>query len=604
MSLLRALIASLALVVSTVPAEAQAPAAAPAPTPRQLFDQACLTCHGNSSVPRAADPSVLRRMTPERIYEALTTGVMRAQAQNLSDPARRGIAEYLGDRKLGAGAVGDAGAMPNRCVAGQALGDVTSMPAWNGWSPGTGNTRFQPSSAAGLSAAQVPRLRLAWAFGLPGATAVYGQPTVAGGRVFVGADSGYVYAVDQASGCVHWSFQAQAGVRSAVTVGTASNRPAAFFGDLKGNVYALDAATGQLFWRVSVDDHQLARVTASPVWYRGRVYVSVSSFEEGASTSARYPCCTFRGSVVALGADTGAFVWKSYTIPEVSKPTRTNAAGTQQYGPSGGSVWSSPTIDARRGVLYIGTGNAYSRPAAPTTDALMALALDTGTVRWSVQALAEDAWIPGCAPGGAPAGNCPEKIGPDYDFGASPMLVTLAGGRELIVTIQKSGDAWAHDPDRQGAVVWRSTLARTPPTPDGELVWGAAADESKVFVGLTSGGVAAHALDTGMAAWTTGLTAAAGRRDGTSGAVSAIPGVVFSGGWDGMLRALAADTGAALWEYDTQRDFETVNRVAARGGSMGAPGPTVAGGMLFVGSGYIGVRNGTPGNVLLAFRAN
>src|SRR4029450_5052356 len=104
----------------------QAPAA---PSPRQLFDQTCVTCHGNADVPRAADPAVLRRMTPERIYEALTTGVMQTQAAALSDATRRGIAEYLGDRKLGAGAIGDASAMPNRCTSVRSRADGD----WNGW---------------------------------------------------------------------------------------------------------------------------------------------------------------------------------------------------------------------------------------------------------------------------------------------------------------------------------------------------------------------------------------------------------------------------------------------------------------------------------------
>ena len=214
-------------------------------SPRQMFDRACVTCHGNDEVPRAADPSVLRRMTPERVYETLTTGVMRVQAQELDDAARRAIAEYLGDRKLGAGEVGDAKLMPNRCEAGRAIGNLAAA-AWNGWGVDHANTRFQPQQSAGLSSQLVPRLRLKWAFGFPGASAVYGQPTVAGGRLFMGADTGYVYALDPPSGCVHWSFQAQAGVRSAVTVGpvASSARVAAYFGDMKGHVYAVDANTG------------------------------------------------------------------------------------------------------------------------------------------------------------------------------------------------------------------------------------------------------------------------------------------------------------------------------------------------------------------------
>ena len=576
---------------------------APAPSARQLFDRACLTCHGNADIPRAADPSVLRGMTPERVYEALTTGVMRdqAQEQGLDDGARRAIAEYLGDRKLGAGEVGDAKLMPNRCGAGRLLSSSATGPAWNGWGADHANTRFQPPQSAGLSF-PFPRLRLKWAFGFPGASAVYGQPTVASGRVYAGADTGYVYSLDQTTGCVHWSFQAQAGVRSAVTVGPVgtSTRMAAYFGDMKGNVYAVDANTGAQIWKVRLDEHALTRITAAPVLYRNRLYVSVASFEEGAATSARYPCCTFRGSVVALRTETGGQIWKTFTIAESPGPTKTSLAGTQQFGPSGGAVWSSPTIDAQRNVLYVGTGNAYSRPVAPTTDAILAFDLDTGKILWVAQALADDAWIPGCTPG-AVTGNCPEKMGPDYDFGASPILARLPNGRRLLVSVQKSGQIWAHDPDKNGDVVWKTTHSGTPPTAEGEMVWGAAVDDRNVYVGLTSGGVAAHALETGKQEWIARILPEAGRRGGNSGAVSATRGIVLSGGWDGVLRALSSNDGKVLWEYDTTQVVETVNRVQARGGSMGAAGPTIAGGMVFVGSGYIGVRSGTPGNVLLAF---
>jgi polyvinyl alcohol dehydrogenase (cytochrome) len=577
----------------------QAPA--PAPSPRQLFDQTCVTCHGNPAVPRAADPAVLRRMTPERVYEALTTGVMSAQARDLDDAARRAVAEYLGDRKLGAGEVGDAKLMPNRCQAGRVMSNLATR-AWNGWGVDRENTRFQPSESAGLSSPQLSRLQLKWAFGFPGASAVYGQPTIAGDRVFVGADTGYVYALDQSTGCVHWSFQAQAGVRSAVTIGPvdSSARIGAYFGDMKGHVYAVDANTGEQIWKVTADEHALTRITAAPVLYRNRLFVSVASFEEGAATSSRYPCCTFRGSVVALSTNSGRQIWKTFTIADAPKATRVTPAGTQQFGPSGGAVWSAPTIDAQLNVLYVGTGNAYSRPVAQTTDAIMAFDLDTGKIQWFSQALSNDAWIPGCSTPST-AGNCPENIGPDYDFGASPILTRLPNGRRLLVSVQKSGQIWAHDPDRNGAVVWKTTHAGTPATAEGEMVWGAAVDGRNLYVGLTSGGIAAHALDTGEQEWLTRLTPAAGRRVGNSGAVSAIPGLVFSAGWDGVLRALSADGGQLLWEYDTMRAIETVNRVPARGGSMGAPGPTIAGGMVFVGSGYIGVRSGTPGNVLLAF---
>lgn len=601
---LKPLLTFCALVaIGTTPALAQQPPA-PAPSPRQLFDLTCQTCHGNAAVPRAADPAVLRRMTPERVYEALTTGVMQAQAQALTDQAKRGLAEYLGDRKLGAGESGSADRMPNRCGPAPA-GRRAGGGDWNGWGADLSNTRFQPARAAGLPAVQVPRLALKWAFALPGATAVYGQPTVVDGRVFVGADTGYVYALDQRTGCVHWAYQALAGVRSAVTVGPiAGARRGAFFGDLKGNVYAVDVVTGALVWTVRADEHALTRITAAPVLYRERLYVSVASFEEGASTSPRYPCCTFRGSVVALRADTGAVAWKTYTIAEAPRPTRLSPAGVQMHGPSGAGVWNAPTIDPRQNALYVGTGNNYSRPTTATSDAVMALNLDTGAVVWTQQALADDAWIPACAPGAPLTGNCPEEIGPDHDFGASPILKSLPGGRRLLITVAKSGVAWAMDPDKGGAVVWKTPAPAKVAGPEGEMVWGAAADDRHLYVGLTSGGVTAYRLTSGVAAWTTPIAPAeSSRRSGHSGAVTVTPGMVYSGGWDGVLRALEADSGRVVWQYDTMRDFDTVNKMPARGGSMGAPGATVAGGMVFVGSGYIGVRNGTPGNVLLAFGA-
>ncbi len=181
-------------------------------------------------------------MTPERIYEALTTGVMQAQAQALPDAARRAIAEYLGDRKMGAGETGAAERMPNRCDATSGGNGRTAGGEWNGWGADLSNTRFQPARAAGLPAPQVPRLALRWAFALPGATAVYGQPTVVDGRVFVGADTGYVYALDQRTGCVHWAYQAQAGVRSAVSVGPLAGTRRGAFAKMKYPTMARHAA--------------------------------------------------------------------------------------------------------------------------------------------------------------------------------------------------------------------------------------------------------------------------------------------------------------------------------------------------------------------------
>ena len=495
----------------------------------------------------------------------------------------------------------DTAQMPNRCASNPVF-ELGTTPAWNGWGGDAANTRYQPASAARLTTGNIPKLKLKWAFGFPGAQAVSGQPTVAAGRVLVSSDNGFVYSLDAATGCVYWSFHAEASVRSAVVVErlAVGKAYAVFFGDARGNAYAIDATTGVQVWKTRVDEHPTARITGGVRVFEGRLYVPVASGEEGSGGAATYPCCTFRGSVVALNAESGKQVWKTYVIPEEPKPTTKNAAGTQLFGPSGAGVWNSPTIDAKRRALYIGTGNAYSAPAAPTTDALIAMDLDSGKILWSVQETQNDVWLAVCRQNPGP--NC----GPDHDFGSPPMLRTLADGRTILVAGQKSGNVWAHDPDNKGALVWRTPLVDDTTAFGGKLVWGGAADEQSAYFGLGPGGIAAVQLRDGQKKWFTPLQPGPGApaRPGQEGAMSAIPGAVISGGWDGVLRILSSDDGRVIWDYNTIRDFQTTNGVAAKGGSMGAPGPVIAGGQLFVPSGYVGVRQGTPGNVLLVFAAD
>jgi len=488
------------------------------------------------------------------------------------------------------------------CASKPPLGDL-SGPAWNGWGADIQNTRFQPAKDAGIAPDQINGLKLKWAFGIPDAKSVIGQPTLVAGRVFISGDTHTVYSLDAATGCVYWSFEAEDDVRNAPTVAAVPGRPgrsSLYFGDVKGNVYSVDAANGELLWKVTADSHPKARVTASPKFYEGRLYIGVSSLEEVGSTGPAYECCKFRGSVLALDAATGKQIWKTYTIAEPAKPTRKNASGTQLWGPAGGGVWNSPTIDPKRHVLYVGTGDAYTEPAPKTTDSILALDLNTGKVLWSVQDLGGDAWLLGCDATPRPE-SCPKNMGPDYDFGASPILKDLPNGRSILVAGQKSGLVWAHDPDRKGAVVWKTNTAEQKPGFTGQIVWGGAADDENAYFGLSSGGVVALRLTDGARRWFAPLEPAAGRKAGREAALSLIPGVVLSTGWDGVVHALSSADGHVLWEYDTVKPFETVNQTAAKGGSMGGPGPTVAGGMLFIGSGFPGVQNGIPGNILLAF---
>ncbi len=567
------------------------------------FEEHCATCHRNAGVARAAgaeqapDIDALRRLAPDTVFGAITMNPTPAHAQavaDASDVVKRGYAEFLGGRKIGSTPAGDPKAMPNQCPASAKLADPSAGPAWNGWSADATNARFQSGKAAGITAAQVPNLKLKWAFGLPNAASMYSQPTVAGGRVFFGADTGYVYALDAKSGCVAWGFQASSGVRNAPSVGPVKGHPgssyAVYFGDLRGNVYALDAATGRALWIVSADPHPLAAVTGSPILHKGRLYVPLASREEAAGGGPDYPCCTFRGSIVALDADTGKQAWKTFIISEEPKPTKKNSRGVQLYAPSGGGIWDTPTVDEARGALYIGTGDAYSRPvSATTTDAVMALDLATGKPRWTVQHTPDDAWLVGCEAAN-PSENCPANIGPDWDFGDSPIMRTLNDGRAIVISGQKSGEVYAQDV-RDGKVIWKATLVEK--LARGEITFGGAADDQRVYFGTRSGAVWALDLKTGEKKWTTPVAPIPQRQSGQTAALTVIPGIVFSGGQDGVLRAFAAADGRQVWEFDTVRDFMTANGVAARGGAMGAPG-----------SGYTGLGNGRGGNVLLAFETD
>lgn len=582
----------------------------------RIFQGRCMTCHGNAAVAQAPSPAAIREMTPERIYEALTTGAMQIQGKSLSDDEKRVVAMFMSGRPLGGLQQGDAKNMPNHCAANLPLADPAAGPGWNGWSTDLTNARFQPAKSAGLAADQVARLKLKWAFGFPTGVSVYGQPTVVSGRVFVGSDLGYVYSLDAATGCVYWSFQAKAGVRNAISIGpqkgAGAGKYAAYFGDMKGNAYAIDAQDGASLWIAHVDDHFAARITGAPALYEGRLYVPVSTSEGYNAASPDYSCCTFRGSVVALDAKTGAQIWKTYTIQETPKPTKKNSKGVQLYAPAGGTVWNTPTVDVQRHALYFGTGDSETEPAVKTTDAVMALDLSTGKILWVYQAQADDADLPGCSANKTE--NCPSEQGPDLDIGNSPILEKLPSGKRVLVAGTKDGDVFALDPDRKGALLWRTdvsgrgkvSFAQNQPSGrpgTGGIIFGGSSDGGKAYFGLSGGaGGALVAVDltTGERAWFY-RTAAENVRGGNAAAVTAIPGVVFGGGFDGKLVGVSTADGSKLWEYDTVREFATVNQVAAKGGSMGGPGPTVVGGMLFVGSGY-SVTRGTPGNVLLAFQ--
>ena len=366
-----------------------------------LFQERCATCHMATPPPDNRAPSLteLRNLSPEAILVAITTGPMAPNATDLTEPQRRAIAEYLGGRAIGASETSAASAMTNQCRPG-AIGDIAKMPRWNGWGADVENSRFQPREGGGAQEGRRTQAEAEMGVCIPNATSMYSQPAIAGGRLFVGSDNAVVYALNAETGCVYWSFQAgrPSAPQSASGRSRANRAPryAIYFGDLNGAVYAVNAETGTLLWKQQADPHPLARITGAPTLHRGRLYVPVTALEEGVASNPKYECCTSQGAVVAYDANTGAQLWRASTISAPLARTTKTSVGTQLWGPAGAGVWSAPTVDERTNSLYVATGNGFTTPAAPTSDAIIAFDLDTGRMRWAKQLTPDDAYIFGC----------------------------------------------------------------------------------------------------------------------------------------------------------------------------------------------------------------
>jgi polyvinyl alcohol dehydrogenase (cytochrome) len=567
----------------------------------ELFRNNCSTCHRSGSPTQAPLPETLRRLPVQTIVAALETGKMRSQGAQLSAAQRSVIAKYLGTSE-------NPEIIPPSATCSASIQPRLGAGSWNGWGADTSNSRFQTAKSAGLTREDVPKLKLKWAFGFPGVATAFSSPSVFGGRLFVGSADGTVYSLNAETGCIHWTFKATEGVRTAIII--ANNGQAAYFGDLQGNMYAVNAATGALLWKTRVDDHLYAEITGTPALENGRLYIPVSGgAEQVAAGNPSYECCTFRGSLVALDALSGKQIWKTYTIPQPAKPAGKTATGTSKWGPSGVALWSSPTVDLRRKAIYVSTGVNYSDPATSASDAILAFDMTSGHLLWSRQLLPDDVFNFGCNTDQA---NCPQTRGRDFDIGAPPILRTLAGGRSVLVVGAKSGMLYALDPEHQGKIVWSNRIGAG--GPQGGIMWGAAADDKLAYVALSDwdpgnpeagGGVFGVDISTGKMKWSTPPPKPAclgipGCSAAQPSPVSAIPGVVFAGSLDGHLRAYDSAIGGIIWDFDTLQQFPAVNGIQAHGGSINGSGPVIAGGMLFCNSGYARLPV-MAGNVLLAF---
>ncbi|MBS0578551.1 MAG: PQQ-binding-like beta-propeller repeat protein [Proteobacteria bacterium] len=589
---------------------------AESPEGSKLFAERCAACHEH---PHGNVPPVfvLGYKSPEAVINALTVGKMRPMAAGLGAEQIRAIATHLTHREPGTAADPDVNA--NRCAEGRGRSGPRSAD-WNGAGKDIQNSRFQ--SSPGITPDRIKNLKLRWAFAYPGGNA-YGSPVVVAGVLYITTALGDVLALDAETGCTRWNAKADAPVRTAVFVGSTGtpNAPAnVFFGDERAAAYALDAQTGSRKWKTQIDASPTARIVGSPVLYEGTLYVPVSSMDEGSAYDPTFECCKFRGQLAAIDASTGATKWIAYMIPKpASQLKEKNSAGTPMFGPSGAAIWAAPTIDPKRNLVYVATGNGYNNSEAGATNAIVALDLRTGHRLWEVQPTPADDPYTKCHNGEPKYCEVPEvkqteygqKVPERMEFGSSPVL-TPSADKDLLVIGQKSGVLYALDPDRDGRVVWETRVGAGGLL--GGVMYGLAADTHTVYVSVADrtarspyspGGLSAINLSDGRRLWRSKPPppicswGAADCSSAQPGATTAIPGVVFSGALDGHIRAHSADSGAILWDFDTGRTFEAVNGGTARGGAINGNAQIVSGGFLYVNSG--GSLLTHPGNALLAF---
>jgi polyvinyl alcohol dehydrogenase (cytochrome) len=578
--------------------------AGPAPEGEKLFAGHCASCHAPFNAVRAPWPQTLQLMTAQAILQALETGKMQAQGATMTHEERFTLANYLGRHETATAT------KANSCPVNPANADAaasTSAPRWNGWGVDIDNSRFQHKSMAQLTKADVAKLKVKWAYGMQGATGAGGQPTIIGDALYVGGGDGAVHKLNARTGCKYWSVIPSAAVRTAISV--SDDGKVAYFGDVQARAYAVDTATGAVIWKTELDPHPFAMITGAPKLFGGKLYVPVSSAEELGAANPAYECCTFRGSVAALDAKTGAIEWQTYTIPEKAAPLP-EGTSKAKFGPSGAAVWSTPTIDPAKGVLYFGTGDNYAETDTDTSDSVFALQMSDGKILWNAQLTKGDEFNIGCAiPSKA---NCPKDAGPDFDIGAPPILVTLGGAKRILIVGQKSGVVYGLDPDDKGREIWKTRIGKGGYL--GGVEFGGAADQKTTYMTLSDwsptdpksgGGVFALDIATGKKIWAAtpvapACAAVAGCSAAQPGPATLIPGVVFAGSMDGHMRGYDAATGAIVWDVDTTGNYDTVNGVPAHGGSLNYAGAVVAGRMVYVMSGYT-TNAGMAGNVVLAF---
>jgi polyvinyl alcohol dehydrogenase (cytochrome) len=570
---------------------------------KKIFIAHCYSCHKDSVTMIAPGASMMAGMSPRSIVSSLENGKMRQQGSVLSQHQKIAVAQWITGKVL------KETSFPGDAFTPFSLGSKIPAPAdHSGWGNDKEGTGSRTAQQAGINTANVSSLKLKWAFAFPEATIVRSKPAIVDEWLIVGGQFGDLVAINRKTGKMGWRFTATAAIRGAIAISRTGNTITAYFADYSTNVYALDVRTGKMIWNKRAGYEALSSVTGSVAIHNGMVYVPISSIEVGTVVNGNADCCFSSGGVVALDAKTGKEVWR-YRITPKATETGMKRNGKPGYGPSGAPVWCSPTVDVKRGRLYIGTGQNYSYPATNTSDAIQALDLKTGKVVWTWQATANDMYNVACPL----MLNCPTPAGPDVDFGMAPMLVKRADGKEILVVGQKSGVVHALTTD--GKVLWQTKVGKGGAL--GGIHWGMATDgkyayaansDNKVAVNYKdssfpmSPGIYALDLNNGSIAWKTPTPECSQRNcfRSNSAAPLVVPGVVFAGALDGHIRAYDSGNGNILWDFNTVQEYKTVNGIAGKGGAIDGPAPVVADGMLYVNSGY-GMFGQNAGNVLLAF---
>lgn len=571
---------------------------------RNIYLEQCELCHLDSEL-KAPSVDSMKLLSFERILFSLTDGVMMEEGALLSVEERNAVVGYLAQDRPAGTRTRNA----NRCAG--LLSDLSPI-RWTGWANDVTNSRFQSGVESGLTHSNVDKLALKWAYAFPDTIRMRAQPAITQETVYLGGQTGEVTALSAETGCIWWTFEADAEVRGALSLVDAENgnTRALVLSDFEANVYRLNASTGNVEWKVNVAEHANGTITGALTVFEDLVIIPLSSTEILNAANPNYACCTFRGGLMALNLNTGKEMWRAYAVAEPSRQ-KPNSVGTPQWGPSGAPAWGSPTIDARRRQVYFGTGQNYSSPASQTSDAVIAVDVDTGRRVWTFQTLAGDAWNAACVNDGP---NCPVENGPDFDVGAAPVLITLDNGTDAVIAGNKGGIVFALNPEN-GQMMWQKRVGRG--GRKGGVHWGLASDGDKVYVGVGDlpdefdsphdAQPGLHALDasTGATVWTVSAepTCAANSfrcYPSFSGALTVTSDVVFAGGMDGRLHAFATRDGAKVWGFDTDRTFETVNGIPGQGGSIDSDGAVIADGRLLINSGY-DLYGQLAGNVLLMF---